>query len=578
MNVNPAPMPPPEPDTPQFNATNSLQGVWNRLTAPAAALTDVGEQRAARLAASFLLAITILDFTGGLARIPRVGIIDAFLGPIGYSFVALILAYLLSRTKWYRAAIFFFSLTFSTLAYTTILQQGNQADFGALVLIYVPLSLIVASSFLSGWSVFLLVGLNIGAYVSITLFGVDWPENIGAQAGIITVIGAVLILLTNFRNETEKIRLHESQAINRELEALSQNLENRVETRTQELVAANERTNRQFKQLEAIADLSRSIADAKDISNLLPAITNFISERFGHYHVAIYLNDTLNTFTILRAANSTGGQKMLARGHRLNIGKQGMVGFAISTGQTRIALDVGDDAVYFGNPDLPDTHSEIAIPMQLGSEVIGALDIQSAELNAFSTEDMPVFSTLADQVAISIQNARLLEQTQSALDELERSYTEQTGQIWKGFAKGHSVSGYKFDGVETQPLEKGSGVTAELKAGLTLPMRLRGQIIGKLKLKANEENRKWTQEEIALAEATIERAALALENARLLEDAQRRAAREQAIGEISTKIGTYTDIEAILRSTVNEVGQKIGGARVVFELGSEEEEKQRSKS
>jgi GAF domain-containing protein len=106
-------------------------------------------------------------------------------------------------------------------------------------------------------------------------------------------------------------------------------------------------------------------------------------------------------------------------------------------------------------------------------------------------------------------------------------------------------------------------------------MRLRGQIIGKLKLKANEESRQWTPEEISLAEATIERAALAIENARLLEDAQRRAAREQAIGEISTRIGTFTDIEAILRSTVNEVGQKIGGARVVFELGTEEDKPRR---
>ena len=182
-----------------------LQRIWNRLTSPSAALTDIGERRSARLAASFLLAITVLDFVGGLARTLRLGFVEAFIGPIGYSLLALLPTYFLSRTRWYRAAIFLFSLSFSALAYVSILDQGNSAEYGTLILIYVPLSLIVASSFLSAPAVFLLVGLNIGAYLSIQALGVVLPENIGAQAGIITVIGIVLMLLTNFRNNTEKI-------------------------------------------------------------------------------------------------------------------------------------------------------------------------------------------------------------------------------------------------------------------------------------------------------------------------------------------------------------------------------------
>ena len=565
MNVNSEIISQPEPETESNKA--SFQRLWNRLTSPSPALEDIGERRSARLAASFLFAITLLDFIGGLARLPRMGFVEAFSGPIGYSLVALLLTYFISRTKWYRAAIFLFSFSFSALAYVSILDQGNSAEYGTLILIYVPLSLIVASSFVSAPAVFLLVGLNIGAYLSIQALGVELPENIGAQAGIITVIGVVLMLLTNFRNNTEKIRLTEIQETNRELESLSNELEQRVETRTQELMAANQQTSRRSEQLTAIAELARSLTDIQDIESLLPAITNFVSQRLGYYHTGIFLNDDNQTYAVLRAANSEGGQKMLARGHRLRIGEEGIVGYAIKTGKPRIALDVGADSVYFDNPDLPETRSEMALPLRLGSEYIGALDIQSTEANAFSTEDMSVFTTLADQIAVAIQNARLLLKSQSALRDVEEAYAEQTGQAWQNFMKTQTISGYHYDGIEPKPLtSKGK---SNFNAGLTLPIRLRGQSIGKLKLKAGNEERTWTKAEIAIAEAAIERAALTLESARLLEDAQKRAARERMIGEITASIGASTDMDAILRAAVSELGRQISGAKIAVELNAE---------
>lgn len=571
MNVNPKRMRQPESNTLISNGY-FFQRLWNRLTSPSSALKDIGERRSARLASSFLFSISVLDFIGGLARIARVGLLEAFVGPIGYSLIALILTYLISRTRWYRGAIFLFSFSFSALAYTTILEQGNQADFGALILIYVPLSLIVASSFVSAPAVFLLVGLNIGAYLSIQAFGVSLPENIGAQAGIITVIGVVLMLLTNFRNNTEKIRLEELQKINQELEGLSGELEQRVEARTQDLLVANQQTTRRSEQLTAIAELARSLTDIQDLESLLPAIATFVSQRLDYYHVGIFLNDINQTYAILRAANSEGGQKMLARGHRLRIGEEGIVGYAIKMGKPRIALDVGTDSVYFDNPDLPETHSEMALPLRLGSEYIGALDIQSTESNAFSTEDMPVFTTLADQIAVAIQNARLINQAQIALREVEDAYAEQTRQAWQSFMKSQPISGYHYDGAEPKPLA--SNGKTKFDAGLTLPIRLRGRAIGKLKLKTTNQDRTWSDDEIALAEAAVERAALALESARLLEDAQKRAAREFTIGEITTNIGASTDIDAILRAAVSELGRQISGAKIAVELNPEIEQEE----
>ena len=237
-------------------------------------------------------------------------------------------------------------------------------------------------------------------------------------------------------------------------------------------------------------------------------------------------------------------------------------------GQPRIALDVGADSVYFDNPDLPDTRSEIALPLRLGPEFIGALDIQSTEANAFSTEDMSVFTTLADQIAIAIQNARLLNQAQTALSEVEQAYAEQTGRAWKSFSKSQSISGYYFDGVEPKPLSNGTNLKSEIGSEITLPVNLRGQTIGTLKLKSSSENRNWTSEEITLAEAALERAALALENTRLLEDAQNRAAKERIISESTTRISAALDVENILQNTAEELERVLRSSEVVIQLES----------
>jgi len=384
------------------------------------------------------------------------------------------------------------------------------------------------------------------------------------------VIGLILIFLTNFRNKTEEIRLAEIQNTNRELEILSNELEERVEKRTEELTQATGQSDRRSEQLIAIAELARSLTEAQELESLLPAITAFISQRLGYYHAGIFLNDSDNTFAVLRGANSEGGQKMLERGHKLRIGSQGIVGHAIQSRQPRIALDVGDDAVYFDNPDLPETRSEMAVPLRLGDEFIGALDIQSTQENAFTEQDASVFYTLADQIALAVQNARLLSQAQTTLRKTEDAFAEQIGRDWKIFLASKSLSGYHFNGIGAIPLTTTSETNSKFDTDLTLSMRLRGQIIGKLKLKATNRERKWTKSEIAIAEAAIERAALALENARLLEDARRVAAKERIISEGTTRISAALDVESIMQATAKELEQALGGSEVIIHLESEE--------
>ena len=173
-------------------------------------------------------------------------------------------------------------------------------------------------------------------------------------------------------------------------------------------------------QLQVATEVARAIASVQNLDQLLPSMARLISERFGFYHVGLFLLDPAREYAVLQAANSEGGQRMLARGHRLKVGQVGIVGYVTGAGLPRIALDVGQDAVFFDNPALPHTRSEMALPLKVGEEVIGALDAQSTLPAAFSKEDAAILGALADQVAIAIQNARLFDQTQAALEAARR--------------------------------------------------------------------------------------------------------------------------------------------------------------
>jgi GAF domain-containing protein len=234
-------------------------------------------------------------------------------------------------------------------------------------------------------------------------------------------------------------------------------------------------------------------------------------------------------------------------------------------GQPRIALDVGEEAIFFNNPDLPDTHSEMALPLQFGKDIIGALDIQSMEPNAFSREDLEIFSILADQVSVAIQNTRAVEQAQRALKEAEAASSQLTGQAWNQYLENIRTRGYRYDGIKPEAL-KAAETAAEDKDTLFIPVQLRGQTIGRLKLKPSDQKRTWTDDERVIMEATADRMALALESARLLDEAQKRAARESFLSEVGTRLGASFQLDSILRDTVEELGQTLKGSIVSFQL------------
>lgn len=336
-------------------------------------------------------------------------------------------------------------------------------------------------------------------------------------------------------------------------------LEQRVAERTHELASATDQAQNRARQLEVIANISKVITTERDPEELLPLVVRIISEQMGFYHVGIFLLDAQGEFAILQAANSVGGQRMLARGHRLRVGQQGIIGYVTSTGQPRVALDVGADAVFFNNPDLPETRSEMGLPLHSGDQIIGALDVQSTRQGAFTAEDVRLLSTLADQVSIAIENARLFSETNQALTELQAVQRQYLREQWDKSVEERMQVGFMYERGRVMPLASGSEQVSILPAGhqraghLSIPISLRGERIGTIDLAEFDKNRVWTEEELSLANAVAEQIGLALENARLIEETQRRAERESLVSQISTRLRASNDPQEILQTAVAEL-------------------------
>jgi GAF domain-containing protein/HAMP domain-containing protein len=352
-------------------------------------------------------------------------------------------------------------------------------------------------------------------------------------------------------------------------------LEERVRQRTAELET-------RASQLQAIAEVSRSIASIQEPSELLGHIAAQISQHFNVYHTGVFLLDEKEEYAVLQAASSEGGQRMLARGHRLKVGEVGIVGYVAGTGRPRIALDTGVDAVFFQNPDLPLTRSEIALPLKIGDRVIGVLDVQSSEPSAFSQSDIEVLSILADQVSIAIENARLFEETRRSLTEAEQLYRQFLRAEWARLPREQKLAGFRYsaEGVSLlerplddpevkqvartgKPILKPAGKKGE-PGRLAVPIMLRGEVVGVVNVSAADGT--WTQDDMDILTAVAERIALSAENARLFEETSRRAAKERTIAEVSARLGALVDIDNLLQTAAQEMSRNLPGAEVVIQF------------
>lgn len=350
-----------------------------------------------------------------------------------------------------------------------------------------------------------------------------------------------------------------------QLRELIANLERRVSDRTHEI-------EKHALQLEVAAQVASEAAAIHDLEQLLDHTVHLISDRFDFYHAGIFLIDDTGRYAVLRAASSDGGRRMLARGHKLEVGEKGIVGYVAGKGEPRIALNVGEDIKYFDNPDMPRTRSEMALPLIVRQEITGVLDVQSTKASAFTQDDINVLQILADQIALALDNARLLAESMQAFNELEKVYKQEFKLAWFERLANQKIS-YSYDrfGIHKNSSSPLSSIEEnEDPHILKLPLSFRDLSLGSVTLRRANDQPPWSIDDVQMVKTTISQIVLALENARLMEEIRRHAHEEETLNKISANAHSSLDLETVMKKAVKDIGYALGAQKVQIRLTNTE--------
>ncbi len=342
--------------------------------------------------------------------------------------------------------------------------------------------------------------------------------------------------------------------------------------------------DRRRSRLVTTRQISREISQQTDIDKVLRDSVELIRTQLGYYHAAIYLNDNRNENALLKAATGDAGQLLLERNYRIRVRDEGLIGSSIFRGEPIISDNVDVDFPDFKNTALPSTRSEVAFPLRIGQNVFGALDVHAEETHAFSDEDIEILQTITDQLSMVIDKNMRLSNMNETIGRLEESYRSYTRGSWQSHLKGskkqlaftytENTLEPEFDETEIalNALTTGEVITTqsasaddqEAESILAVPITLRNQVLGVMNIKYK--GKAIPSDLTDLAQNASDRLAIALENARLLEQNQQRAEREHLVSEISARVRAASDIDTILRTTATELGRALGIDEVRIQL------------
>ena len=377
--------------------------------------------------------------------------------------------------------------------------------------------------------------------------------------------GETGLLAAAFRTMTERLR------------RLIAQLESRVQERTQ---ALEQRTA----YLEASMEVGHVAASTLDMDILMQQVVDLIQERLDVYYVGLFLVGQSQEWAELQVGTGDVGRQLRARGLRVPVGKGSLVGSSIMHRRAYVIRDVTQDTLRMALPELPDTRAEVALPLQVRGEVIGALTVEDTRVGTFDTAMVSVLQSMVDQVAVALQNARLFSELQVALEAERRAYGEMIGEAWAERLRAQGELHYvrELDGQvralrgdqpspEVLAAQREGARIAGKQASVALPIKVRDLAVGAIQFRKPEAAQSWSAGELELLETLIEQLGVALESARLYDDTQRRAAREQLTGEITGRIRESLDVEQVLQIAVREIGNSLGIETEVW-LGAEEDQ------
>jgi len=339
-----------------------------------------------------------------------------------------------------------------------------------------------------------------------------------------------------------------------------------------------EQIERRAQRMQTASEVSRAASSIIDQSVLLTETVELILERFDLYYAGIFLLDDSRRWAVLRAGTGEAGKRMLGDGHRLEVGGNSMIGTCVAMGEPRIALDVGKAATRFNNPHLPQTRSEMALPLASRGEVIGAMTIQSRDVAAYSQSDIAILQTMADQLANAIVNARLIAESEARLEEVQRLQQRYAVDMWEGHLETRDLYGFSYDLNQLSPLSQSIEPAPEAAApeatslwapnwediahmqvgpeggdggALLAPLEMKGEPVGIWRFEEPGAPRKWSTDDVAVLEAVRDQIALALENRLLLDQSQnslretrRREAEVRFLQEVAAFLNETEDVVA----------------------------------
>ncbi len=331
-------------------------------------------------------------------------------------------------------------------------------------------------------------------------------------------------------------------------------LEEQVQTRTTELTTKT-------KLLNSAAQFARKFSAHKDQADLLNAAVQLISSAFGHDHAGIYLLDEQAEFCYLQSASSASGRQLQSEGFRIELRKLGFLRTSAQNSRPIIHQSFSNKPQPAESAILPESNSRILIALFVKGSVFGILDVQSKLPNAFTLTHSEALQIIADQLSLLIENTILTSEAGVINEQLRALNLNQSRESWSQRG-GDQTPAFQYTPLGVQLLAGYKLQDSANPRTLTLPVKLRGQKLGTLRIKRKESENPWDEQEQDIIREIVAQMGLALENARLLEDAQRRVAQEREITEITAHIGASFDVDTILRITAQEIGKVLGDSEV----------------
>jgi GAF domain-containing protein len=416
---------------------------------------------------------------------------------------------------------------------------------------------------ITGLMVFFLVGYLFLA--AIIVLRVPIPETF--VAGAVFLGGSVFVYtMTDLARRT----FRRGKTAEEDLRRVNESLERQVAERMR---GADRRTL----QLQTTAEITRIAVQSTDPGPLMVQATELIRDRFGYYHASVFTLDETGAWAVLRASTGEAGRSLLSRNHRLAVGSASLVGWVTGNRLPRISNDVQADPFHFKNPLLPDTRAEMTLPLTVGGRLIGVLDVQSTDKDAFAEEDLRALEAIAGELAIAIDNARLVRETAEELQRAEGLYRGRARDSWARFARAGVPTMLRVGATEGEFRETSmviaqqafdSVASAQSEDGheVAVPIIVRGEAIATISARRAADEEAWAKDDVELIQAAAVQVGLALESARQYAEEQRRVAELEVVNRVAQAVSQLLRLDSLFRVVHAQVSQVMPQADLAIGL------------